>query len=142
MSLQLILVGKCIVGSVAGIYSPANMITYASTKSFINTFSTSLRVLASAHNIDVVTIQPGFIDTRMTQKMRGQGSTVNASEFSSAEEMARRMKGAVEKGGVSVVSWPLRQSVMMYAFKGLNPICDELGRYVAMKMGMAGKKIT
>ncbi|KAF5335280.1 hypothetical protein D9611_011762 [Ephemerocybe angulata] len=132
----------CIVGSVAGIYAPSNMISYASTKSFLNTFSTSLRTLAAAYNVDVVTIQPGFIDTRMTKKMRGQGSTLMSSEFNSAEEIAKRMKSAVEKGGVGVMTWPTRQSVMMYGFKGLNPICDELGRYISMKGGMGGKKIT
>ncbi|KAF6755030.1 hypothetical protein DFP72DRAFT_1033204 [Ephemerocybe angulata] len=132
----------CIVGSVAGIYAPSNMISYASTKSFLNTFSTSLRTLAAAYNVDVVTIQPGFIDTRMTKKMRGQGSTLMSSEFNSAEEIAKRMKSAVEKGGVGVMTWPTRQSVLMYGFKGLNPICDELGRYISMKGGMGGKKIT
>ncbi|TFK22722.1 NAD(P)-binding protein [Coprinopsis marcescibilis] len=132
----------CIVGSVAGLFSPANMITYASTKAFINNFSTSLRVLASASNIDVVTVEPGFIDTRMTQKMRGQGSTVPGLEFASAESLASRMKSAVERGGVGVVSFPIRQSVMMSALKAVNPICEEVGRYWSMKSGMAGKKIT
>lgn len=75
----------CIVGSVAGIYGPANMIGYDSTKSFINTFSTSLRTLASANNVEVVTVEPGFIDTRMTRMMRGQGSSVPGSNFADAE---------------------------------------------------------
>ncbi|KAJ2928685.1 hypothetical protein H1R20_g8359, partial [Candolleomyces eurysporus] len=132
----------CIVGSVAGLYSPANMISYASTKSFINTFSTSLRVLAAPHNIDVVTVEPGFIDTRMTKKMRKQGSTVPDIEFENAEEMSRRMKAGVEKGGVGVVSWPTRQMVVMNALQGLNPICDELGKFVSMKSGATGKKVT
>lgn len=105
-------------GSVAGLYNPANMISYASTKSFINTFSTSLRVLAAPHNVDVVTVEPGFIDTRMTKKMRQQGSTVPDFEFESAEEMSRRMKAGLEKGGVGVVSWPTRQMVMMNALRG------------------------
>ncbi|KAJ2915375.1 hypothetical protein MD484_g5030, partial [Candolleomyces efflorescens] len=132
----------CIVGSVAGLYNPANMISYASTKSFINTFSTSLRVLAAPHNVDVVTVEPGFIDTRMTKKMRQQGSTVPDIEFESAEEMSRRMKVGLEKGGMGVVSWPTRQMVVMNALQGLNPICDEIGKFVSMKSGMAGKKIT
>ena len=94
------------------------MISYASTKSFINTFSTSLRVLAAPHNVDVVTVEPGFIDTRMTKKMRQQGSTVPDIEFESAEEMSRRMKSGMEKGGVGVVSWPTRQMVVMNALQG------------------------
>lgn len=93
------------------------MISYAATKSFVNTFSSSLRVLAAPCGVEVVTVQPGFIDTRMTKKMRGQESSVPGAEFASAEGMASRMKAAVEGGGVSVVSWPVRQSVMMYALK-------------------------
>ncbi|EAU86386.2 hypothetical protein CC1G_05380 [Coprinopsis cinerea okayama7 len=132
----------CIVGSVAGMFGPANMISYASTKAFINTFSSSLRILASASNVDVVTVEPGFIDTRMTQKMRGQGSTVPGGEFANAETMAEHMKRAVERGGVGVVAWPVRQSIQMYALRGLNPICEEIGRFVSMKARMSGKKIT
>lgn len=94
------------------------MISYASTKAFINTFSTSLRVLAAPYGVDVVTVQPGFIDTRMTKMMRGQGSTVPGGEFASAAGMAKCMKDAVELGGIGVVSWPVRQSVQMYALKG------------------------
>ncbi|KAH9476371.1 putative oxidoreductase YxjF [Psilocybe cubensis] len=132
----------CVVGSVAGLYSPANMISYASTKAFINTFSTSLRVLAAPCGVDVVTVQPGFIDTRMTKMMRGQGSTVPGREFASAAGMAKCMKDAVEHGGVGVVSWPVRQSVQMYALKAVNPICEEFGKWASMKLGMSGKKIT
>ncbi|KAF8953086.1 hypothetical protein BDZ97DRAFT_1680111 [Flammula alnicola] len=132
----------CIVGSAAGLYGPANMISYASTKSFINTFSTSLRVLAAQHGVDVITVQPGLIDTSMTKQMRSQGSTVPAMEFASAEKMAMNMKQAVEGGGVGVVSWPLRQSVVMYALKAINPICEEIGRWASMEMGLAGRKIT
>ncbi|KAF9481056.1 NAD(P)-binding protein [Pholiota conissans] len=132
----------CIVGSVAGLYGPANMISYASTKAFINTFSASLRILAAPCGVEVVTVQPGFIDTRMTKKMRGQDSTVPNKEFASPHGMAAYMKQAVEQGGVGVVSWPVRQSVMMHALQSVNPICEELGQWISMKMMLSGKKIT
>ncbi|KAH6885131.1 hypothetical protein BKA70DRAFT_129853 [Coprinopsis sp. MPI-PUGE-AT-0042] len=132
----------CIVGSTAGIQGPANMIAYASTKSYLNTFSTSLRVLASSSNIDVVTVEPGFIDTRLTKAMRSQGSSTPGFEFEKAETLAYKMKRGVEKGGVGLVTWPMRQSLLFHALKGLNPICDELGRYVSMKMKVSGKKIS
>jgi short-subunit dehydrogenase len=103
-------------------YGPANMIGYASTKSFINTFSTSLRTLASANNVEVVTVEPGFIDSRMTRMMRGQGSSAPDSSFADAEEMAVRMKQGVEKGGVAVVTWPVGQSIQMNALKGKCPM--------------------
>lgn len=94
------------------------MISYAATKSFVNTFASCLRVLAAPSGVEVITVQPGFIDTRMTKQMRGQESSVPAFEFASAYGMAAQMKSAVEGGGVSLVSWPIRQSVMMYALKG------------------------
>ncbi|KAF8624591.1 hypothetical protein AX17_007084 [Amanita inopinata Kibby_2008] len=132
----------CIVGSVAGLFNPANMISYASTKAFINTFASSLRILALEHNVEVVTVTPGFIDTRMTARMRGQGSTVPAIEFASAHKMARKMKQSVECGGVGVVGWPVRQAVLMYALRGVNPICEDLGRFISYVTRMAGKKVT
>lgn len=52
------------------------------------------------------------------------------------------MKQGVEKGGVGVVTWPLGQSVQLNALKGLNPICDDFGRWVSMQLGIAGKKIS
>lgn len=94
------------------------MIGYASTKAFINTFADCLRVLASANNVEVVAAEPGFIDTRMTKMMRGQGSTVPGSNFADPEQMAVQMKEAVEKGGVSRVGWPVGQSIQMNSFKG------------------------
>lgn len=94
------------------------MISYASTKAFINTFSTSLRVLASSHHIDVVTVEPGFIDTRITKKMREQGSTVPGIAFGSAEKLAKRMKAGIEKGGIGVISWPTSQMISMNALQG------------------------
>ncbi|PFH49842.1 hypothetical protein AMATHDRAFT_86179 [Amanita thiersii Skay4041] len=132
----------CIVGSAAGLFNPANMITYASTKAFINTFASSLRILALEHNVEVITVTPGFIDTRMTSRMRGQGSTVPAFEFASAQEMARQMKKGVEGGGTGVIGWPTRQAIMMYALRGLNPICEDLGRLVSYVARVAGNKTT
>ncbi|KAF8635106.1 hypothetical protein AX15_000545 [Amanita polypyramis BW_CC] len=132
----------CIVGSVAGLFNPANMISYSSTKAFINTFASSLRILALEHNIEVITVAPGFIDTRMTAKMRGQGSTVPEFEFASASGMAKKMKRGVECGGVGVVTWPVRQAIVMYALRAVNPICEDLGRYISYVARLAGKKVT
>ncbi|KAK2467739.1 hypothetical protein APHAL10511_000034 [Amanita phalloides] len=132
----------CIVGSVAGLFNPANMISYSSTKAFINTFASSLRILALEHNIEVITVAPGFIDTRMTAKMRGQGSIIPAFEFASANGMAKKMKRGVECGGVGIVTWPVSQAVVMYALRAINPICEDLGRYVSYIARVAGRKVT
>lgn len=94
------------------------MIAYASTKSYLNTFSFSLRVLASSSNIDVVTVEPGFIDTRLTRAMRSQGSLTPGFEFEAADVLATKMKKAVEQGGKGLVTWPMRQALLFHSLKG------------------------
>ncbi|CAA7269688.1 unnamed protein product [Cyclocybe aegerita] len=111
----------CVVGSIAGLYSPANMISYASTKAFVNNFCTSLRILAAPTGVDVITVQPGFIDTRMTKHMRNQGSTVPGTEFGEPEGLAEQMKAAMEDGGRGIVNWPVRQGVVAYGLQAMNP---------------------
>ncbi|EKM74757.1 hypothetical protein AGABI1DRAFT_116734 [Agaricus bisporus var. burnettii JB137-S8] len=132
----------CIVGSLAGYYSPANMISYASTKAFINTFAINLRSLAAPYGVDVTTVAPGLIKSRMTDQMRSQGSTVPAFEYESTSGMASAMVHAVETGGIPLVAWPWRQSLIFYSLQALNPICDSLGRFIAFKARLTGKKIT
>ncbi|KXN85096.1 hypothetical protein AN958_11700 [Leucoagaricus sp. SymC.cos] len=94
----------CIVGSVAGFSSPANMISYASTKAFINTFAMDLRCIAAEYNIAVVTVVPGFIKTCMTDRMRSRQSSMPDFEFVSAKGMAKAMMKGVEQGEVGLVS--------------------------------------
>lgn len=95
------------------------MISYASTKAFINTFATDLRCLAAPMGVDVITVAPGFIKSRMTDKMRSQDSTMPGFELESAQGMASAMVNSVEKGGIGLVSWPWRQSIVMYALQGM-----------------------
>jgi short-subunit dehydrogenase len=114
-----LLFSKCVVGSIAGVTNPANMILYSSTKSFINNFTTSLRVLAAPHGVDVVSVQPGFIDTRMTVALRSQESTVPDWTFAFPEGLADSVVRAVEKGGYGVVTWPFSQGLAAYALKGI-----------------------
>ncbi|PPR05199.1 hypothetical protein CVT24_010299 [Panaeolus cyanescens] len=132
----------CIVGSIVGSINPANQISYAATKAYINSFTSSLRVLAAPSGVDVVNVQPCFIDTRMAQNMRAHGTTVPGWDFADPEGMAKVMMRAVEGGGVGVVMWPGRQAAVMYALRALNPIMDEVAKWTAMKAGIAGKKVT
>ncbi|KAF8340171.1 hypothetical protein F5887DRAFT_442991 [Amanita rubescens] len=126
----------CVVGSVAGLFNPANIISYSSTKAFIETFTSSLRILALEDNIEVITVFPGLVDTHMTSKMRGQGSTIPEYEFASA---TKKMKRRVEGNGVGVIAWPVRQAMVMYALRALNPICEDLGRYIHMRRGLLAR---
>ena len=118
------------------------MISYSSIKDFINTFTTSLRLLAAPCGVDVVCIQPGLIDTQMTKRMHEQRSIMGHSFWGSAEGLAVRMKDGVEKGGRGIVIWPASQGAAMYALRGVNPICEELGRWALMKMNLGRRKNT
>ena len=124
---------QCVVGSLAGNFSPANVVSYSSTKAFINMFTTSLRVLAAPSGIDVVCVQPGFIDMQTAKKMHGQGSSTvgqscaNPRSSVGVEELAVRMKDGVEKGGRGIVMWPGGQGVAMHASRGVFYFCISWG---------------
>jgi len=94
------------------------MVSYSSIKAFINTFTTSLRLLAAPYGVDVVSVQTGLIDTQMTKRMREQGGIVGQSFLGSAQELAVRMKEGVEQGGRGIVIWPENQGAAMYALRG------------------------
>ncbi|TFK34343.1 hypothetical protein BDQ12DRAFT_613708 [Crucibulum laeve] len=142
----------CIVGSTVGIFEPANMIAYASTKAFINTFANSLRILAmdGHHPIDIILTTPGYIDTRMTRLLRSQGARfIPAFVFRPAEGMAENMIKAVEGkdgwgkgqgGGRGWVVWPLWQGTIMFGLQALNPISEDLGRYIGWKSRFATRR--
>ncbi|KAJ3539333.1 hypothetical protein NMY22_g4786 [Coprinellus aureogranulatus] len=107
----------CIIGSVAGIFSPANLLGYASTKAYLNTFATSLRVLALAYGIDVVCAQPGYIDTQLTQAMRFKpqhsSSTVPSFMFYPPSKSAEIIKDSLENESDSLPAAVLPYSSMV-----------------------------
>ena len=111
------------------------MISYASIKAFINTFTTSLRLLAAPCGVDVVCVQPGFIDTQMTKRMREQGGIVGQSLLGTAEELAARMKESVEKGDRGIVIWPESQGAVMYALRG-EFYCSDWECYPRLNLGL------
>jgi short-subunit dehydrogenase len=111
------------------------MVSYSSIKAFINTFTTSLRLLAAPCGVDVVCVQPGFIDTQMTKRMREQGGVVGQSLLGSAEELAARTKEGVEKGGRGLVIWPEIQGVVMYALRGVF-YCGDWECYYRLNLGL------
>jgi len=149
------------IGSTAGFFAPANMISYASSKAFINTFAADLRCIAKQDNIEVVNVAPGFIRSRMTDKMLSQQSTTPKAEIASIEGMAKAIVDGVERGGIDLISWPWRQTILTYALQsehwiysfyspfslkdmclGVNPICGNAGRLMTYAARLTGKKIT
>jgi NAD(P)-dependent dehydrogenase (short-subunit alcohol dehydrogenase family) len=81
------------------------LVSYTSIKAFINTFTSSLRLLAVPYGVDVMCVQPGFIDTQMLQWMRKQGSVPGQIFLGGAEELVVRMKDDVEESGQGIVMW-------------------------------------
>ena len=88
------------------------MISHASTKSFMITFASKLRVRTSTSNIDVV-IDPDFFNSRIAKTIGA-----NTAMHAGPQLMAALMKEAVEMGGVGVVNLPITHSVKVYALRG------------------------
>jgi len=166
----------CIVGSTAGLQTPANMIIYSSTKAFLNTFAICLRYLAlsprsplfnspvgatttteteasaslsgssvaqkardamKAPPIEITVLMPGFIDTRMTALLRVEGSIVPNPLFRDPIKIAHYVKNRVEDGGTGIILWPWGQGIAMWASQALNPLCNELAKWIGWKSGVA-----
>jgi short-subunit dehydrogenase len=123
---------QCIVGSTTGLFAPANMISYASSKAFLNTFGTSLRALAHCsaspsningiqlHNaklspdgIEVTTVLPGYIEL-------SDGSREKSLRYKSADREARKVVHAVERGGQGVCLPATMEGLLVYGLKGAN----------------------
>ena len=83
--------------------SPYNMVSHASTRSFMITFASKLRIRAStSNNIDVVIADPNFINSRIEKTIGA-----NTAKHAGPQLMAALMKEAVEMGGVGVVNIPI-----------------------------------
>lgn len=59
-----------IISSVAGDRGRSSNYIYGSSKSLITTFVSGLRQRLSKYNITVLTIKPGFVDTKMTKSFK------------------------------------------------------------------------
>jgi len=146
----------CIVGSTTGLFAPANMISYASSKAFLNTFGTSLRALAHCcsspsningihlHNaktspdgIEVTTVFPGYIEFSGIANALKENS---GSRYKSADREARKVVNAVERGGEGLCLPSMIEGLLIYGLKGVNPICDEVARWASWKLGVATKR--
>jgi NAD(P)-dependent dehydrogenase (short-subunit alcohol dehydrogenase family) len=124
---------QCIVGSTTGCFAPANMIAYASSKAFLNTFSASLRALAcccaspnninmnlqnaktnaTSDGIEVTTVLSGYIDLCLAD-----GSRDKSVRYRSGDRAARKVVRAVERGGEAVCVPGTMEGLLIYALKG------------------------
>lgn len=130
--------GKIVLlSSIAAWSAPTNFAMYSATKAFLYRFGLHLRQVSIPHNIDVITVCPGLIESGMTTAMKKAGSTAPMAVFASPHKMANRIKNAVEMNE-SVVSWPYSEGLVQYGARGLSPIAEEL----QMWAGLATKATT
>jgi short-subunit dehydrogenase len=105
------------------------MISYASSKAFLNTFGTSLRALAhscssptningihgkaTTDGIEVTTVLPGYIEFGIAN-----GSHQKSLGYKSADREAKKVVRAVERGGEGVCVPGTIEGLFVYALKG------------------------
>ncbi|KAI8823768.1 uncharacterized protein EV422DRAFT_369159 [Fimicolochytrium jonesii] len=131
----------CVIASIAAWGGPGNFALYCSSKAYLYRFALHLRQISIPYNIQVTTVCPGLIDSAMTTSMRKLGSIVPKPLHSSPAKLAVHVRKAVKENR-GVTSWPYHQGVAQYAFRGLNPVCEEIAVWVGVVSGGASDVLT
>ena len=100
------------ISSVAGDRGRASNFWYGASKAAFNAFLSGLRQKYSDKNLRVITVAPGFVDTRMTEGMDLPGPLVD-----SAETIAKGIYKSVRKGANKYS--PLKWKMIMLIIKCL-----------------------
>ncbi|KAK0539664.1 hypothetical protein OC842_000855 [Tilletia horrida] len=131
-----------VTGSSAAFFGPPSFAVYSASKSYLYHFVQDLRQISFAYNIAVSLVSPGFILTSQTRSMRGTGGWYPLSQMGSVDDMARAaVDGAVHENR-GVTFWPLGHNLPLYGCRGLNPLCEELGRWVATRVNAVSNLIS
>lgn len=102
----------CAVSSVAGDRGRASNYPYGASKAGLSTYLQGLRQRLAPSGVQVVTVKPGFVDTKMTYGDEGMFLVA------SPERVAKGMLGAVDKGrDVVYVPWFWRP--ILFALKSI-----------------------
>jgi len=80
-----------VIGSVAGDRGRRSNYCYGSAKSAVESFLAGLRSDMQKHNVHVLTIKPGFVDTPMTSAMK------KGALWASADKVAADIDNAIQK---------------------------------------------
>ena len=115
-------------------FGPVSFCTYNATKAYLYHFVQSLRIISVQHNIDVVCICPGFIESEQTKAMIASGALMPVSALTNTDAMAKRIYKAIGRNE-GVCFWPLNQTLPLIAAKAMNPLCEELGRWAGTASG-------
>lgn len=93
-----------ITASIAGYHGLAACPSYSATKACVKAYGEALRNSLAAENIQVCTICPGFVKSRITDK-----NTCPMPFFMSAEKAAQIIAYRIEKNvGLIAFPWPMR----------------------------------
>ncbi|QCE32289.1 SDR family NAD(P)-dependent oxidoreductase [Acetobacteraceae bacterium] len=91
------------IGSVASFHDLPQASVYSGTKAGIGRFSTALAAAMSPHNVSVTLIIPGFIDTPMSQRLKGVGRPFMLT----VEKASQKIKAAIDNRKITVIfPWP------------------------------------
>ncbi|QCE34041.1 SDR family NAD(P)-dependent oxidoreductase [Acetobacteraceae bacterium] len=91
------------IGSVASFHDLPQASVYSGTKAGIGRFSTALAAAMSPHNVSVTLIIPGFIDTPMSQRLKGVGRPFMLT----VEKASAKIKRAIEERKLTLMfPWP------------------------------------
>lgn len=105
----------CAIGSVAGDRGRQSNYTYGSTKAAIDTFMAGLRNRLFPNGVAVITVKPGFIDTKMTRDL-GRGKLVVSPDVA-----ARDIVKGIRKRK-AVVYTPFRWRVIMFVIRSIPEV--------------------
>lgn len=95
------------ISSVAGDRGRASNYVYGSAKAGLSAFLAGLRNRLAAKNVRIITVKPGFVDTRMTAAMK-----LPKALTAQPEEVARRVVRAEQKGYDVIYVRPIWRVIM------------------------------
>ncbi|OAV88349.1 hypothetical protein PTTG_01975 [Puccinia triticina 1-1 BBBD Race 1] len=131
----------CIISSIVAFAGPPEFAAYAATKANLMAFSQSLRALSTPYGIRVSCICPGFIESGMSGDLLAAGSSVPGFLLADSDDMAQRIKQAVDGEQAGVV-WPISHGLPLIMASRLNWLNGDLSRWVMSKMGVAGQMVS
>lgn len=110
----------CVISSVAGDRGRSSNYTYGASKAGLSAYLEGLRQRLASHDVQVTTIKPGFVDTKMTFGQEGMFLVA------SPERVAKSMVRAVDRGrAVVYVPWFWRP--VLFALRSIpTPIFKRL----------------
>ena len=131
----------CIISSSVAFQGPPQFAVYAATKANLLSFAQSLRALSTPYGVRVSVICPGFIESGMTGDMLAAGSSMPSFGLADANQMAQRIKHAVDAEQAGVI-WPLSHVLPLVMASRLNWLNGELARWLASKVGVTGQMVS